>query len=284
MPEKFTSAQISLLVLEIALGLIVLWKVQFSASARERLRGPRPLPRWEAPPLAFAVAILAVMVGVLLASGLVSFGVRQFAPGFSLQTDFGLVVGGAAFHAGILIGVIIGAYLLRMASGPQLPPASPAETPLHGPVRLVLAGVGTLLVTLAILYPAAALWEKLLETMDVEVEKQVLLDLFNQPQPLGKMLFMVFVAVVLAPASEELVFRAGFFGYLRTRVPHWLALLIPALLFAALHQNLQAFPLLALLGVIFSLAYERTGRIVVPIIAHGLFNLHTIVAQSYFQP
>jgi membrane protease YdiL (CAAX protease family) len=29
--------------------------------------------------------------------------------------------------------------------------------------------------------------------------------------------------------------------------------------------------------VIFSLAYERTGRIAVPIIAHGLFNLNTII-------
>jgi membrane protease YdiL (CAAX protease family) len=31
------------------------------------------------------------------------------------------------------------------------------------------------------------------------------------------------------------------------------------------------------LAVIFSLAYERTGRIGTAIVAHALFNLHTVV-------
>jgi uncharacterized protein len=31
------------------------------------------------------------------------------------------------------------------------------------------------------------------------------------------------------------------------------------------------------LGVAFALAYERTGRILVPIIGHALFNLNTIL-------
>ena len=34
---------------------------------------------------------------------------------------------------------------------------------------------------------------------------------------------------------------------------------------------------LFVLGVVFSLAYERTGRILVTVIAHGLFNLNTII-------
>jgi membrane protease YdiL (CAAX protease family) len=34
---------------------------------------------------------------------------------------------------------------------------------------------------------------------------------------------------------------------------------------------------LVALGIIFSLAYERTGRIGTTIIAHGLFNLNTII-------
>jgi membrane protease YdiL (CAAX protease family) len=60
-------------------------------------------------------------------------------------------------------------------------------------------------------------------------------------------------------------------------MPRWLALLLPSVLFAGLHANLASFVPLALLGVVFSLAYERTGRIAVPIIAHALFNLNTIV-------
>ena len=58
--------------------------------------------------------------------------------------------------------------------------------------------------------------------------------------------------------------------------PRWVALLIPALLFGASHTNLASFPQLVLLGVIFSIAYERTGNIAVPMFAHALFNLHSI--------
>jgi hypothetical protein len=84
------------------------------------------------------------------------------------------------------------------------------------------------------------------------------------------------LAVVLAPVAEELVFRAGLFRYLRTRVPRAVALAAPALLFAALHANLVAFAPLAVFGVLLALAYEQSGRLIVPVIAHALFNLHTL--------
>ena len=31
------------------------------------------------------------------------------------------------------------------------------------------------------------------------------------------------------------------------------------------------------LAIVFALAYERTGKILVPMIAHGLFNLNTVL-------
>jgi hypothetical protein len=88
---------------------------------------------------------------------------------------------------------------------------------------------------------------------------------------------MASFAILVAPITEELIFRAGLFRYLRTRIPRWAALLLPALLFASLHGNLAAFAPLAALGIVFALAYEHTGRIAVPIIAHALFNLNTLV-------
>jgi len=91
------------------------------------------------------------------------------------------------------------------------------------------------------------------------------------------------MAVVLAPVAEELIFRAGIFRFLRGRAPRLVALVLPALFFALLHvdrTNLNGLvtvaPLTAL-GIVFSLAYERTGRIAVPMLAHALFNLHTVI-------
>jgi membrane protease YdiL (CAAX protease family) len=46
------------------------------------------------------------------------------------------------------------------------------------------------------------------------------------------------------------------------------------------YQTLEGLITLAPLtafGLVFSLAYERTGCIAVVMIAHGLFNLHTVI-------
>jgi len=112
-----------------------------------------------------------------------------------------------------------------------------------------------------------------LEKLGLPVEQQELIELLTQ----GKSVVLVGLAVIVAPVSEELIFRAGLFRYARFRLPRWAALLLPACLFAALHTNLATFAPLVVLGVLLSLAYERTGNIVAPMIAHSLFNLNTVL-------
>ena len=82
---------------------------------------------------------------------------------------------------------------------------------------------------------------------------------------------------VTAPISEELLFRAGIFRFLRTRLPRWAAILVPAVLFAAAHVNLATCVQLTVLGVIFALSYERTGSLGTAIIAHAAFNLNNVL-------
>ena len=73
----------------------------------------------------------------------------------------------------------------------------------------------------------------------------------------------------------------GFQKYLETRILSLFAgqeqVIQNVLAFAVNLLERTKGGLMAVLGIIFSLAYERTGRITVPIIAHGLFNLNTIV-------
>jgi membrane protease YdiL (CAAX protease family) len=58
--------------------------------------------------------------------------------------------------------------------------------------------------------------------------------------------------------------------------------LVPAALFGGAHlltspmENLPTLGPLIALGAIFSIAYERTGRIGTTIVAHALFNLNTV--------
>jgi hypothetical protein len=89
--------------------------------------------------------------------------------------------------------------------------------------------------------------------------------------------FVIALALVLAPVAEELVFRVGIFRFLRARAPGWVAYVVSAGLFAALHGNWFGSLPLFILGLVFAASYERTGRIAVPMLAHALFNLNTLL-------
>jgi hypothetical protein len=85
-----------------------------------------------------------------------------------------------------------------------------------------------------------------------------------------------FVVVVLAPIAEEFFFRGFFYRALRTRMSVWAAALIDGAVFGSIHyagsDTLSLLPVLAVLGVIFCLLYERTGSLYTVIALHSLNN------------
>jgi membrane protease YdiL (CAAX protease family) len=44
-----------------------------------------------------------------------------------------------------------------------------------------------------------------------------------------------------------------------------------------MHNHLASFAPLVVLGIVFSLTYERTGRIGTAIVAHALFNSYSVI-------
>ena len=84
---------------------------------------------------------------------------------------------------------------------------------------------------------------------------------------------VVFSTVVLAPVVEEIVYRGLLQSTLRNyfRGP-WPTVLLASALFAAMHMNPHAFPALFALGVVLGYNYERTGRLLAPMLIHALFN------------
>jgi hypothetical protein len=124
---------------------------------------------------------------------------------------------------------------------------------------------------------AALAWERFLNIVGLPTERQELVDLFTQTKSPVLLALMIALALVVAPVSEELVFRAGLFRFLRFRAPRWVAFTVSAGLFALLHGNwVSALPLFVL-GLVFAAAYERTGRVAVPMLAHAFFNLNTLL-------
>ncbi|HWA11034.1 MAG TPA: CPBP family intramembrane glutamic endopeptidase [Opitutaceae bacterium] len=253
-------------VLEIGLilgGLAVLWRFALSPAARAR-PAVVLLSKWEIAPLNFLFFVWGIYAGGFLIQFL-SFQLLQSVAG--LSTEMKLVLASAGNDAGMIV-----AWLLAK---PRLDPR-PADSPpaVHGKMPWA-AGVLTFLAAWPVVLLVMLIWQNGLEALGAPLEKQDSVDLFaNAEGPLWVGFLLVF-AVVLAPVTEELVYRGAIFRFVRGRLPRWLALVGPAALFAALHLNLASFAPLLTLALIFSLVYERTGDIRVTMIAHGLFNLNT---------
>jgi len=81
--------------------------------------------------------------------------------------------------------------------------------------------------------------------------------------------------IVIAPVCEEIFFRGFFFAGLRSRLPFWVAALVSAVLFGAVHlgeANLVAGLQLTVLGVILAGVYERTDSLWSNIAVHAFNN------------
>jgi hypothetical protein len=181
---------------------------------------------------------------------------------------------GSVLHFGaILTWPLARALARRRAAASQ--PHAPA--PIGSVLQVIRGGFLTFLVVMPLALGAGFLWERFLQAVGLPTERQELVDLFSRTKSPALLAFLVTLALVLAPVAEELVFRAGIFRFLRSRTPRWVAFVGSAGLFAALHGNWFSSLPLFILGLVFAAGYERTGRIAVPMLAHALFNLNTLL-------
>lgn len=86
------------------------------------------------------------------------------------------------------------------------------------------------------------------------------------------LLSAIVLAVVVAPAFEEIIFRGFLYPAFRNLFGPRLALLAVATLFAGLHPTVTHFYSLLVLAAIFTYLYERTGNLIAPIAVHALHN------------
>lgn len=252
-----------------AAGAVLLWRLVLSPAARAR-REPARLTPWVGPATDFAVFLFLVMTGSFVAVLVAGMLARPL--GF--RGDAVTVLNGAAAQLGMLAAVA----LHRWRADRSLPVA-----PLSSLLAVLPSGFVTFLISLPLLLATAATWTFLLETFGLPTAKQDLIGMFANAESPWQLAAMISLAVIIAPLTEEFVFRAGLFRFLRTHLPRWIALLLPAAIFASLHinwhtlQGLASLAPLVVLAVVFSLAYERTGRIGTCIVAHAFFNLNTIL-------
>lgn len=110
-------------------------------------------------------------------------------------------------------------------------------------------------------------------------ENQILVDAFGQSDPLIAALCVPAVAI-FTPIIEEIIFRAGLYRLLKSKIGAIPAALLSSIIFALMHDAPMSYLPLTLLGCVFCLTYEKTGRIVAPICVHALFNANTLLCLA----
>ncbi len=97
----------------------------------------------------------------------------------------------------------------------------------------------------------------------------------QMPLPAGGAELMAFYLVggIIGPIAEEIFFRGVIFGFFR-RWGFWPAMVISTGIFVVAHLSGTRIPVIQLAGgVVFAVAYEKTGSLATPILIHILGNL-----------
>lgn len=94
-------------------------------------------------------------------------------------------------------------------------------------------------------------------------------------------LLMMIYSVLLAPISEELVFRGVTYRIARRAFPFWIANIIQALLFGIFHMNPLQGCYTFILGLVLGYICEKGGTIYHVILFHFLFNLWGTTASEW---
>ncbi|MDR2340830.1 MAG: CPBP family intramembrane metalloprotease [Puniceicoccales bacterium] len=133
-----------------------------------------------------------------------------------------------------------------------------------------------------LIFALSAAWTLLLTFINgigfhISLEQQELLLLLEANPPLVWAIPVIFTAVAVAPACEELLFRGGIYRFLKGKISPIPASLLTGAIFALLHWNWNAFLPLFFLSVFLTHLYECEGSLHAPIIVHGLLNANSIV-------
>lgn len=93
----------------------------------------------------------------------------------------------------------------------------------------------------------------------------------------GWLFVNILVAGILPGICEELLFRGMIFQGLKEKFSSGTSIVLSALLFALMHQNIQQFIYPFILGCVLAIVMERTNNLMYPILIHMFNNITTII-------
>ena len=208
--------------------------------------------------------VLLFWFAVLGRDALASEGVRSI--------EFRHIVGGAMTYASVVI-FILGVLVYR---GQSLIRAAGLDALSFG------SALGRALLCLGAAYPLLMLVQAMVFGVSGgNVAPQDVVEFLQNAQFPRDRIAVLVMAVAVAPLAEETIFRGYLYPVGKKYFGAFLSAVITAALFAALHGHLASAPALFTLALCLTLAYEKTGSLIVPMIMHAVFNAISIVGILY---
>lgn len=273
-------AQIAIVVFEICLlmggAALFLW-LALNPSARARWLGTKALSAMPSSLSNFALSAVLIFLTGFAFQAAAQFWVGPIIATATDQPGLALFVYSVANYAGALVAWKVMFPSLRRSWAFDTETPTTTKPPTLPWSKSLRYAAGTLAVALPVLSLVSLGWNFLVEQLGLPATPQDVIAIFANTRSPLVIVAMLLVACVLAPIYEELLFRAGLYHFCRQKLGRGAALIISGVCFGALHGNWAGFLPLAVLGMGLAVAYEATGSIRVPIIAHGLFNLNTVL-------
>lgn len=82
----------------------------------------------------------------------------------------------------------------------------------------------------------------------------------------------IFAIVIVAPLAEEMLFRGLILRGFLNRYTFWRSIIVSALLFGAVHENLWQFPSAVIIGLLLAWWFAKTRSLWPCVLGHALFN------------
>jgi membrane protease YdiL (CAAX protease family) len=220
----------------------------------ERPEGLPGFPRWPAwyAPAAFFTGMVALAI---------LGGIAGAATGGDIGTGTGLILTVALEATFVVIAVLFAARTER----PRAAHFGLRAAPLWRTVGWAALGWASFFVV-------SGIYGVLIK----DRPKQPLLNDIKSEDDLILVVGFAVLAIVCAPIAEEFFFRGFFYRALRSRMSVVVAAVLDGVIFGLIHYDgsntLVALPVLALLGLVFCLVYEKTGTLFSTIALHALNN------------
>lgn len=162
--------------------------------------------------------------------------------------------------AGYILAIVKGKYKLDLKIFFEKK-YTPGEIIKHGLISSAILFFVTMAVSVIIfmMFPAQG-------------EPQDIIYIFGDAGTKWEMILVFIAAAILAPVSEELYFRGFLYKALRSKFSQGIAIASASVIFGALHFDLYRFVPFFTAGVILNHIYEKYENILIPIIAHSVWN------------